>query len=102
MKEDLIDWLNFHADVLGKHKFPCFVWGVGTVLMLFSQYLYPYILQKFYNMQIFSQYLFRDTIEKNLNYLVHGLWIIPLIIFMFFFMIGIKIHQDNIRRIYKY
>ncbi|MDH1714733.1 hypothetical protein, partial [Acinetobacter johnsonii] len=74
----------------------------GTVLMLFSQYLYPYILQKFYNLQIFSQYLFRDTIEKNLNYLVHGLWIIPLIIFMFFFMIGIKIHQDNIRRIYKY
>lgn len=29
MKEDLVDWLNFHADVLGKHKFPCFVWGVG-------------------------------------------------------------------------
>ena len=28
MKEDLVDWLNFHADVLGKHKFPCFVWGV--------------------------------------------------------------------------
>jgi hypothetical protein len=102
MKEDFINWLNFHAEILNRYKITYFLWGIGMVLMPISQYLYPQILKIIYNFQIFSQYIFRKFVEENINYLVHGLWVIPLIIFMFFFIVGLKIHQENIEKIYKY
>lgn len=41
MKEDFINWLNFHAEILNRYKITYFLWGIGMVLMPISQYLYP-------------------------------------------------------------
>lgn len=102
MKEKITDWLYFHVEILERYRLPYFVWVVGIIFMLLAQYFYPKFINGIYNFQLFGQFPFKPLIENNINYLIHGLWLIPLIVFGFFVVAGVQIHQRNVKNVYRY
>ena len=97
-----MEWLYFHGEILEKYRFPYFIWVIGIISMLVAQHFYPKVINVIYNFQFFGQFPFRSIIETNINYLIHGMWLIPLIVLGFFLFTGIKIHQKNISKISRY
>lgn len=102
MKDSFMEWLYFHGEILEKYRFPYFIWVIGIISMLVAQHFYPKVINVIYNFQFFGQFPFRSIIETNINYLIHGIWLIPLIVLGFFLFTGIKIHQKNINKISRY
>lgn len=102
MKDKFIDWLHFHGEILERYRLPYFVWVVGIISMLIAQHFYPKFINGIYNFQLFGQFPFKPLIENNINYLIHGLWLIPLMVLGFFIVLGIQIHLKNVKRVYRY
>ncbi len=102
MKEKFIEWVCFHGEILERYKFPYVVWSVGVVVMFGVQCFYPKIINAIYEFQLLGQFPFRQIIEINIDYLKHGMWLIPMLVLGFFIVFGIQIHQKNIKRIYRY
>lgn len=102
MKDSVMDWLYFHGEILEKYKLPYFIWVIGIISMLVAQYFYPKVINGIYNFQFFGNFPFRQIIETNIDFLKHGMWLIPIVALGFFIVIGIQIHQRNIKRVYRY
>lgn len=102
MKEKIIDWFHFNVEILERYRLPYFVWGIGIISMLVAQHFYPKVINVIYNFQFFGQFPFKPIIETNINYVIHGMWLIPLVALGFFIVLGIQIHQRNIKRVYRY
>lgn|SRR5690606_6557036 len=102
MMEKIIDWFHFHVEILERYKLPYFVWGIGLIAMLVAQHVYPKIIHGFYNFQFLGNFPFKPIIATNVDFLKHGMWLIPMVTLGFFIVLGIQIHQKNIKRIFRY
>lgn len=102
MKEKFIEWVYFHGEFLERYRLPYFVWVIGIISMLIAQHFYPKVIKGIYNFQFFGNFPFRPIIETNIDFLKHGMWLIPMIVLGFFIVLGIQIHRRNIKRVYRY
>lgn len=56
--------------------------------------IYETILTRLYNS------IFHNLIVDNIDILKQGLWVVPLIVFLFFWQIGLDQHKKNIQKIF--
>lgn len=95
MLSNFNEWLQFHIDILEKRRLPFFIWSFGLFSAFLGMTIYENILFKLNNSILFSK-----LVVDNIDTLKHGLWIVPLIILLFFWFIGLTIHKSNIREIF--
>lgn len=70
--------------------------------MLVAQHFYFKAINGIYNFQLFGNFHFRHIIDTNIDFLKHGMWLIPVVALVFFIVLGIQIHQRNIQKVYRY
>lgn len=97
MLSKFIDWLEFHIAILEIKSLPLYIWLLGLVMACIGQFVYGNLLTSFYN----SPYnaIFKKLIVDYIDVLIHGLWIVPLVIFLYFWEAGLTHHKKNIRKI---
>lgn len=89
------EWFLFHIEVLDRKKLPYLIWFFGMVVAAISIFFYEKIVTRFHNIPIFSK-----LIEDNADILWHGLWVIPLVISIFFWRVGVAQHRKDIDKIF--
>lgn len=102
MKEKIIDWFYFHVEILESYKFPYFVWAIGLIAMFVAQHIYPKIIHGIYDFQLLGNFPFKSIIAANVDFLRHGMWLVPMVVLGYFVILGIQIHQKNIQRVYRF
>lgn len=94
MLSKFIEWFEFHTEMLDRKKQPLFIWSLGAVVACLSIFVYEGIVAKLYDSFL------NKLIVNNMDILRHGLWIIPLAIFLWFWGIGLNKHKKNIDKIF--
>lgn len=94
MLSKFTDWLEFHVEVLERKKLPFFIWSFGMFMACIGIVAYENLVTRLYN-SIFSK-----LIVDNIDLLRHGLWIVPLVIFVFFWEVGLAQHKKNINKMF--
>lgn len=95
MLSKFTEWFVFHIEVLDRKKLPYIIWFFGMAVAVISIFFYEEIVTRFHEIPIFSK-----SIEDNVDILRHGLWIIPLAIFIFFWRVGLAQHRKDIDKIF--
>ena len=93
MFSKLSEWFEFHIAVLERKKQPFFIWLSGILMAYLGIIIYETILTRLYNS------IFHNLIVDNIDILKQGLWVVPLIVFLFFWQIGLDQHKKNIQKI---
>ena len=83
MLSKFTDWLEFHIEVLERKKFPFFIWLFGAFMACIGIFVYENLVTRLYNS------IFNKLIVDNIDMLRHGLWIVPLVIFLIFWEVGV-------------
>ena len=94
MFSKLSEWFEFYIAVKKKKKQPFFIWLSGILMAYLGIIIYETILTRLYNS------IFHNLIVDNIDILKQGLWVVPLIVFLFFWQIGLDQHKKNIQKIF--